>query len=100
LSSKQSGEWRRAGVHAAAPKLLHIYPVLFDVIFVVASVGMMTMVIDIVAAVAHGVMHTFIAPVPVVAVMMHTDAHAVWADHHGICHGACRKVRNAQGYKE
>ncbi len=69
-------------------------------IFVVASISVMTMVIDIMAAVAHGVMHTFIAPVPIMAVMMPANANAVWAHDHGICHGTCRKVRNTQGYKE
>jgi hypothetical protein len=83
---------------AASPELLNIYPVLFDVIFVVASISMMTMVIDIVAPMAPlDAAHTFIASVPVMAMMTHADTNAVWTDDHRICHSAGRKVRSAEG---
>jgi hypothetical protein len=83
--------------NAAAPELLHIYQVLFDVIFVVASISVMTMVIDIVAPMALDAAHTFIASVPVMAMMMQADTNAVWTDDHRICHSTCRKVRSAEG---
>jgi hypothetical protein len=58
--------------------------VLFGVIFVVTPISGAT-VGDIAIVVAFDAMHTFIAPV---AVVMHADGNAAWAQDHGIRHGA------------
>jgi hypothetical protein len=64
---------------------------------VVATVGVMAMVAKIVPAVTHGVVHTFIATMSIVVMMMHPDADAVWAHNHCIRHGAGREERGGKG---
>jgi hypothetical protein len=72
---------------------LHIYRVLFRVSFVVASISVMTVVVDIVAM-DFCVTPTFIAAM---AIVMHADGNAVWAKDHGVRHGTRCEVRSAQG---